>query len=270
MFSKSFRSFTVAIAAACLMPSCLPAPKYVDLTQKNRIAVVSFTLNESITMEDGDTQDSGPGLFQKVAMVFENESGDGYLQEALNQIWAQFRENIQEALLGIPLVDFDEIVNNEQLLALTAPVRRIILGTDISSDAGMLKPEGLNYVGASDSKILDSICTILGTDLLLLVTNEAQYAKASSSMRAQISNVTIAQTQKSHIILTTTLYIYEKGNGIIATESFKTKSDDKMQITWKSSDAAHYPKLMAQANAKAYKKIKERFLFHKNKLAGQK
>ena len=50
---------------------------------------------------------------------------------------------------------------------------------------------------------------------------------------------------------------------------FTTKSDDKMLVVWTNSSPEEYPKLLMQANAKVYSKIKEEFLFHKKKAAEQ-
>lgn len=55
----------------------------------------------------------------------------------------------------------------------------------------------------------------------------------------------------------------------MAIEEFTTKSDDKMLVVWTNSSPEEYPKLMMQANAKVYSKIKEEFLVHKTKAAEQ-
>jgi hypothetical protein len=184
-------------------------------------------------------------------------------------MWTQFKENIQDALLGIPLVSFDEIVNNQSLLTLTKPIEKKFMGTDLSTASRKLSPEGLNYVSAYNSKLMDSICSLLNCDLLLVVENKANFDSVPPPISSDGSGIVITPTAKSHINLITTLYIHEKGNGLVATEEFTTKSDDKMLVVWTNSNPEDYPKLMAQANAKIYSKIKEEFLYHKKKSAEQ-
>lgn len=261
-------SLTITI---CLFTSCLPPPKYVDLTQKAKIAIVGFSLDRSITSENSDEVDQGPGLLQKLAKGKEKAKKDyfQYHQQALDGIWAQFKGNIQDALLGIPLVSFDEIINNEHLLALTAPKEKKIMGTDFSVASTKLNPEGLNYVSAYNSTLMDSICSLLGCDLLLVADNKADFDSVPPPISSDGSGIVIKPTAKAHINLTTTLYIHEKGNGLVAIEKFTTSSDDKMLVVWTNSNPEDYPKLMMQANAKVYEKIKKEFIYHQQKSAEQ-
>jgi hypothetical protein len=48
------------------------------------------------------------------------------------------QENIQDALLGIPMVGFDEVVNNQKILELTKPKEKKFMGTDFSLAARSL------------------------------------------------------------------------------------------------------------------------------------
>lgn len=265
------RFFAFTAIAACFLSSCLPPPKYVDLTQKSKIAVVGFSLNQTIAEESSKEVDQGPGLLQKMVKGKEKAKNDyfQYHKQALEEIWVQFQGNIQDALLGIPLVSFDQIINNEALLALTMPKEKKIMGTDVSMGAMMLSPEGLNYVNAYNTKLMDSICSILGCDLLLVVENKANFDDVPSPISSEGGAIVIKPTARSHINLSATLYIYEKGSGVIAVETITTKSDDKMLVVWKNSNPEDYPKLVKQANAKMYGKIKEEFLYHKTKYAEQ-
>jgi len=265
-FKIRFMFFTSTAIAACFLSFCLPPPKYIDLTQKSKIAVVGFSLDKTIAAENKKEVDQGPGLLQKMVKGKEKAEDDyfQYHKQALDGIWAQFKENIQDALLGIPLVSFDEIVNNQRLLALTKPKE-----SKFSISSMKLNPEGLNYVSAYNSNLMDSICSILGCDLLLVVDNKANFDSVPPPIRSEGSAIVIEPTARAHINLKTTLYIHEKGKGLIATEEFTTKSDDKMLVVWTNSSPEEYPKLMMQANAKVYSKIKEEFLYHKTKAGEQ-
>lgn len=260
-----------AVTAVCLLSFCLPPPKYIDLTQKSKIAVVGFSLDKTIRAKNSEEVDQGPGLLQKLAKGKEKAEDDyfKYHQEALEGIWAQFKENIQDALLGISVVSFDEIVNNQKLLALTKHKEKKILGSDFSVGSTKLSPEGLNYVSAYDTEIMDSICALTGCNLLLIVDNEASFDSVPSPIRSENGVFVIDPTAMAHVNLTTVLYFYEKGNGIVAIENFSTASDDEMKIVWTNSNPENYPKLMMQANAKVYSKIKEEFLYHKQKTEEQ-
>lgn len=261
-----FMLFTSIAITVCLLSSCLPPPKYIDLTQKSKIAVIGFSLDKTIAAENKKEVDQGPGLLQKMVKGKEKAEDEHfqYHKQALDGIWTQFKENIQDALLGIPLVSFDEIVNNESLLGLTKPKE-----SKFSISSMKLNPEGLNYVSAYNSSLMDSICGILGCDLLLVVDNKADFDSVPPPIRSEGSTIVIKPTARAHINLKTTLYIHEKGNGLMAIEEFTTKSDDKMLVVWTNSSPEEYPKLLMQANAKVYSKIKEEFLFHKKKAAEQ-
>lgn len=264
-------SLASAAITACLLSSCIPPPKYIDLTQKSKIAVVGFSLDRTIAAENSKEVDQGPGLLQKMVKGKEKAVDEHfqYHKQALEGIWAQFKENIQDALLGIPMVGFDEVVNNQKILELTKPKEKKFMGTDFSLAAQKLNPEGLNYVSAYDSEIMDSICGLLGCDLLLVVDNKANFDSVPPPIRSEGGALVISPKARAYINLTTTLYIHEKGNGVVAIEGFTTKSDDKMLVVWKSSSPEEYPKLLMQANAKVYSKIKEEFLYHKKQAAEQ-
>jgi len=162
-FKFFFRFLALTVITACLLSSCLPQPKYIDLTQKSKIAVVGFSLDQTIAAENKKEVDQGPGLLQKMVKGKEEAKNEyfKYHQQAVEEMWTQFKENIQDALLGIPLVSFDEIVNNQSLLTLTKPIEKKFMGTDLSTASRKLSPEGLNYVSAYNSKSMDSICSLL-------------------------------------------------------------------------------------------------------------
>lgn len=250
-----------------LLSGCFPAPKYIDITQKGKLAVVSFSLDRSVTMENSGEIDNGPGLLQKMVKGKEKaeEQHFEYHKQALDTVWAQFKENIGDAMLGISIVDFNDIINNGKLLEMTKHKEKKIMGQDVSSGARMLNPEGMNYVNAYSAQVLDSICVLLNAGLLLLIENRAQFDEVPPPVRSENGALVISPKATAYIKLKTRLYVHEKGNGLVANKEFETKSDDKMVVVWKSSNPKDYPKLLLQANAKVYDQIKQHFLYQKQK-----
>ena len=110
-----FMSLASAAITACLLSSCIPPPKYIDLTQKSKIAVVGFSLDRTIAAENSKEVDQGPGLLQKMVKGKEKAVDEHfqYHKQALEE-YGHNSENIQDALLGIPMVGFDEVVNNQR------------------------------------------------------------------------------------------------------------------------------------------------------------
>ncbi|MDO5575515.1 MAG: hypothetical protein Q4F84_00430 [Fibrobacter sp.] len=261
-----------SVTAVCLLSSCIPPPKYVDLTQKDKVAVVSFTLDKTIKAQSDSEPDRGPGLLPKLVKGSKKAENDyfKYHQEALEGMWGQFKENIQEALLGIPMVSFDEITSNEKYRTATAHKEKKILGTDYAEGHSRLNPEGLNYVNHYDTAMMNSVCDIVGCDLLLTVDNVANFEDVPPPISSgSDGSITITPVAKSRIILTTTLALYEKGNGTVFIHDFTAKSDDKMLVIWTNSTPEEYPQLMMQANAKIFSEIKTEFLRQKEKYAEQ-
>lgn len=269
MFFQKY-NFIIPIYAIffAFISSCIPEKQFVDLTQQKDIAFISFALNKTISLETDTEVDQGPGLLQKAFKGKEKATDDyfKYHQEALDNIWTYYQQNIQDALLGISMVSTDKIVGNEKLLSITKPKKKIIMGTDISISSHYLNPEGLNYVGSRDLETLDKICNILNTNLLLLIEHKADHEELPPDTIWSKDSLSIFKiTPVAKIHLETTVYIHEKGKGLVVIENFDAKSDDKMKFWGKEANPENYPKLIMQASKKIIPQIKKTFLYHKKK-----
>lgn len=237
--------------------SACKKPVPIDLTKKDSIALVSFTLDKTLVPKGSTETDNGPGLLQKAVKGKEasEEKHFKYHYQCLDSLYDQYVREIQTTMLNIPFLDFDKVASNDQYQNLTRHVPRMVMGSDVAPGSSYLTPNGINYVSAYDNKKLDSIATLLGTNNLLLVSHKIEYDAATAFIEVGLSK----------LYLKTDLTIYEKGVGIVSSKSFNVASDDELNLIAGLPNRKKFAPLISQTNLKMLKEIKGYYLRQKEK-----
>lgn len=239
-----------------LFTSC-KKPVPVDLTKKDSIALVSFTLDKTLVPKGSTETDNGPGLLEKAVVGKEKmeEFHFKYHNQCLETLLSQYQEKIQKTLLDIPFVDFKDVTGNAQYQEITKYVPKIIMGSDVALGSHALTTGGLNYVSEYNNKKLDSLCAALGTKNLLLVAHKIEYDAAKAFISAGVS----------HLHLNTDITIYEQAVGIVSSKKFTITSEKGLNLIAGLPNRKKFEPAIAEMNMRMFKKIKDYYLFQKQK-----
>lgn len=242
----SARLSSVAVIAASTVSTfllgCFSGSKtFVNLEGKGEMAVVSYSLNKSIT-EKGQEESSGPGLLQNKEKYYED-----YVA-ALEVMYGDFQENADRVFADVTLSDIQTITENDFYRERTVHVPKVIMGKDIATGSDELTTGGLNYVSTYETELLDSLSNELGVPLLLLVSNRADYSMEGGA-KLGLGNLKISGGA-ARMNLTTAVTIYEKGSGTIMNKSFTSSSDENIPMIQGTVSTKDYSKCLYSAHRK--------------------
>lgn len=260
MKKRSLKGTSICLLSSLLLLTIFTSckkPVPVDLTKKDSIALVSFTLDKTLVPKGSTETDNGPGLLEKAVVGKEKmeEFHFKYHNQCLETLLSQYQEKIQSTLLDIPFVDFNTVTGNAQYQELTKYVPKIVMGSDIAPGNHVLTTGGLNYVSEYDNKKLDLLCTALGTQNLLLVAHKIEYDAAKAFISAGVS----------HLYLNSQLTIYEKGVGIVSSKNFSITSEEGLNLIAGLPNRKKFEPAISEMNMRMFKKIKDYYLFQKQK-----
>jgi hypothetical protein len=252
--------WSAIVAFAVLFGGCFPPPSYVDITQKGKIALVSFAMDKSVTGVGGE-KDTGPGLLQKIGKGSQaaEEKYFEHQQGSVDAMWSLYKEGIRDVILGASLVDIETVSGNAEYQELTKHVPKMVMGTDVAPGANMLAAEGMGYVSESDTEKLDKLAGLLGADCLLLVHTKMNYDSSNA----------VLSIKTSHINLATDFILYQRGSGVVDRESFKASSDERISLVLGKANPEDYEKCVGSAAGKVLEKAKEYYTKQKAKAAEQ-
>lgn len=236
--AKSY--FGAAVVFTALLSCSLPPPKYVNIEDHGKIALVSFSMNRSI-VGTGQEKDRGPGLLQKSKKYYSGH------EESLDVLWTKFRDEIGDVFLNVPFVDFDEVTSNEKYQELTKHKPKMIMGKDVAPGSDQMSPEEINYISVYDKKKLDSVAAIFGVELLLLIENQMGYDSSSA----------IISIKTSHLNLNTKIHLYKPGEGVIMSGSFEGKSDERISLLAGEAKSEDFAGCTSSAAQKVLVRMKE-------------
>lgn len=219
--------------------------KSIDVTENAPIAVVSFSLNKSI-VEEGKEADNGPGLLQKADNYYKNH------QEAVNQLWSDFKSDYRDVLLGTDVIDVESIVSNEQYRELSKHIPKMVMGKDIASGgSALLAQGGLNHVSSGDTEKMDKIAALLNAKLLMCIDYSGSYAMSTG---VSIGGFGAGAAKMK---LSASVVLYEPGKGVVLRQSFKADSDDVFPLVGGILLSENYAKGLSTAQAKLLPQIKQ-------------
>ncbi|MBN1603474.1 MAG: hypothetical protein JW915_17825 [Chitinispirillaceae bacterium] len=230
--------------ATLLFAGCGGSIKSIDISQSAPVAVVSFSLNNSIH-EEGKERNSGPGLLQKAVDYYKNH------QIAVNQLWTDFKAQYRDILLGTEVVDVDAITSNESYRELTKHVPKVVIGKDIAPGANELIAEGgLNYVSPINKELMEKVAAQVNAKLLVTIEYTGSY---SMNAGIGIGNLSAGAAKMN---LKASLTMYEKGKGIVMQKTFTQKSDESFPMVQGIMISDNYAKGLSSAHNKMLPEIK--------------
>jgi hypothetical protein len=216
----------------------------IDISQKAPIAVVGFSLYKSIS-EEGKEQSGGPGLLQQALDFYKNH------QIAVDSLWSNFKAGYKDMLIGAEVVDLESVASNEKYKELSKHTPNMMLGVDVAQGGNVLSPTGgLNFVYPYDKAAMDKLAELLNAKLLMCVENTGSYA-----MNVGISIGGLG-AGAAKMKLSTTIYIYEPGKGIVLQQSFKESSDESFPLVAGVLVADNYAKGLSSAQKKLFPEIR--------------
>ncbi len=231
-----------ALTASTFLFGCFSGSKtFVNLKGKGEMALVSYSLNKSIT-EKGQEDSSGPGLLQSKKKYYKDHVA------ALEAMYGDFADSVDLIFSDVSLVDIQKTAENEFYKERTVHVPKIVMGKDIATGSNELTTAGINYVSTYDTELLDSLSDALGVPLLLLVSNSANY-NLEGGAQIGLGNLKVGGGA-AKMNLTTTVTIYEKGVGTIMNRSFTGSSDERIPMIQGTISTEHYPKCLRSAHSK--------------------
>ena len=243
----------VAGVTTLFFAGCGGSIKYIDISQNTPIAVVSFSLNNSIH-EEGKERDSGPGLLQKAADYYKNH------QIAVNQLWTDFKVQYRDILLDADVVDIDAITSNESYREMTRHVPKMMVGKDIAPGANELVAEGgLNYISPVNKELMEKVAAQMNAKLLVTIAYTGSY---SMNAGIGIGNLSAGAAKMN---LKASVAMYEKGKGIVMQKTFTQKSDESFPMVQGILLSDNYAKGLSSAHAKMLPEIKAYLLDSKTK-----
>lgn len=244
-------------AVVFTMVGCLKKPTAIDITEKEKIALVSFALDKTISYEGSSEVDNGPGMLQKAVKGKEKGEADYFEhhQKVVDALLKEYNSQITSSMLNVPFVDFTVIKENNSYQDLTKHIPKIVMGTDINPGASFIVPEGINYISEYDSDKLDLVADAIGTTTLLLVKHKVDFEKAEA----------LIEIKTSRMSLTTDLTLYEKGEGIISSWTFKARSEKGISLILGTPNPKDFEEAVLSANEDIMQGIKEYYTNQKSK-----
>ncbi|KMQ49507.1 hypothetical protein CHISP_3582 [Chitinispirillum alkaliphilum] len=237
----------VALTVVVSVLGCFSgSAKFVNVQEHGPIAMVSFSLDNSIVPE-GAERCTGPGLLQDEEKYYENHVKTA---EALLEI---FSDNLRGIFLDANFLDQHAVLSNEQYQELTKHVPRIVMGQDIAPGRNMITVGGFNYVSAYSRDILENLTEILDVEMLLLIENTLSYEMSRALISSGISNA----------LLNTTVYLYQKGEGIVFSNTFRTSSDEALTLIAGTASTERYPVVARSAGMKIIEEIRSHMIYQK-------
>ncbi len=251
---------SITTIAIILFTGCLPPPVVIDITAKNKVVLVSFAMDKTISAVGGE-ENTGPGLLQRIGKSKEESDKKffKYEQESVDAMWRLYKENIKSSLLNASLIEFDEVMNNNDYQALTKHVPKVVMGKDMATGSSMLSPEKMNYVSSYDTDKLDSLGRLFNADLLVLVDNKINYDSSHATISINISRINVMST----------ITLYEPGKGELDHETFKASSDEKVNLLLGVANPKKYEAGVISATNKLFPKIEAYFKMKKERAAEQ-
>jgi hypothetical protein len=264
-YCLTFRRLCLVVFAACIvvaLSGCSLPPDYLVLEGKGDIAIVSFSLDRSLTADTDSLLDKGPAL---LASTQEKAAYWDQHQKAIDAMYAQFKEHISEALLGAPIFDPKKIEGNEAYLTKTAHVPKVILGQDVAIGWRDIPATGTHYVSAFGKPLLDSLCDMLGVSLVLCVANSAKYHVVDSVRIDTLwddrrASWKIKKTPLGHVVLTVEAYLHEKGKGMVWSRTYNRLKPKRLVDLFpedKSMNKSDFASQLCDALEGIYKEIKD-------------
>jgi hypothetical protein len=244
-----------AILSSCSIPKMVP----VNVEEKGNIAVVGYSLNQSVEKCD-EEKSSGPGLLQNKEKYYENHV------KAVNDLWGQFKENIKPQFGNAQFVDFPVIEQNQEYLELTKHVPKMVLGKDVTMGSDEICPLNINYVSVLDSAKLNKVAKIFNAGLLMYVEINACY---EPSVAIGIGPIKPSGTAKLKV--TATVHLYEPGKGVVLSSNFTDYADQSVPLIAGvvTPDDTKMGEYMTSAQAKIFPKIKSYIEAEKQKALAQ-
>jgi len=246
---KRLKGIVGTILAAAIVTAfagCASVPK---LTGSEKIAVVNFALEKSIVRQ-GQAPDNGPGLL--------NDKAEDYYQyhkESVAKAWNVFKGKAPEIFGAGRLVDIGSVEGNAELLGLTAPVSRMVMGKETAPAFSFVYPEGLNYFNIYDAKLAAKVFSATKADVLVSITLKAEYA-----MSKGVGIGTLA-VGRGRMIVTATIVAVNAQGKFLRTGRIQAFSTEDASITGTAMDPADYPRLMASAQEDLNAKLAKQFAY---------
>lgn len=231
-------------AAGVILAGCASVPK---LTGTEKIAVINYTIEKSIVRQ-GAPKDNGPGLLNDKSVDYYQ-----YHKAAVAQGWTVFKETAPTIFGASRLVEMSTVVGNPEITALTAPVSKIVMGTETSPASMYVYPEGLNYLNIFDSQLVSKIAGITKADLLLSVSIKAEYAMSSGIGLGALA------VGNARMILNTTINVATAQGKLMRTVQLKGFSSEDASITGNTMSKSDFPRLIASAQKDLSEKMAKEF-----------
>jgi hypothetical protein len=219
---KMKRTISVMAAASLLgiffLSHCgLTRGNYLLLDNKGDIALLSFSLDRTINADGDSSIDQGAGILnsQEDKATYWDEH-----QKAVDAMYQQFKVRISAALLGTPLHDIKNLETDQRYLDLTAPKTIKFMGISAINGWNMLSAAGTRYVSSYDNAVLDSLCDVLGVQLILTVESKAFYRVLDSMHLIMAGPVVAERIPLGRIVLSAELFLHEKGRGMVWSRTY--------------------------------------------------
>jgi hypothetical protein len=208
----------VSLLGISFLSNCgLTRGNYLLLDNKGDVALLSFSLDRTINAEGDSSIDQGAGILnsQEERSTYWDEH-----QKAVDAMYQQFKERISAALLGAPLYDIKKMETNQRYLDLTAPKTIKFMGISAINGWNKLSAAGTRYVSSYDNAVLDSLCDLLGVQLILTVESKAFYRALDSMHTIMAGPVVAERIPLGRIVLSSEVFLHEKGRGMVWSRTY--------------------------------------------------
>lgn len=192
------------ISSAGLAPLSLP--------KTGKIAVLGFSLNKSIVMEEAE-RDQGPGVLQKPEDYYRTH------QALTDSLWSVFRDTAATIFAGLDVLPLDSFKNDASYNEASRCVPKKVMGREIFSCLELEPKAGPNAIFDAKNSKVNGWATKKGVARYFTISNKAEYFLYTG---AGVGN-TMAGVGKMR--LATTILLLEPGKGIIWSGTYTNSSN---------------------------------------------
>lgn len=229
----------LSISFVVILTSCAGSLKYPKVDSLKNLALVGYSLDHSIVMEDSKETIGGPGLLQDRAEYYKHH------MIAVEQGYAEFVQTMPEAF-GATFIDQQAVTANPYYIETFKESETTVLGITSKSNENTMLPIGTNLINIYDKAPLNKLAEELGVDGLIVVSNKAEFSPTASFLGAG----------KAGMRIKSTVSLYVPGKGITWIRTYRLISEETVGFALNHVSDEDIPVLYADAHKKLAGEIK--------------